>query len=130
MQARLMGRVYVKHQNQTRPHKPALAQEPDFVFSYQSKKRLCIIFFALSAPLSRDRSSIIDLPGLSASNYQEVNPPKQSPSSRNIDKSKALESRQENEVWAARRFRVEEIGRLKVRQRRKAEDSILAEERS
>lgn len=68
-----MERVYVlKHQdrNQTRPcHKSTNQPSRKNLISFSrinKKKRLSIIFFALSAPLSRDRLSKIDLPGLSA----------------------------------------------------------------
>jgi len=129
MQARPKGTCVCRKTpkpDQTVPHKPALAQEPDFVSRINVKKRLSIIFFALSDPLSRDRFSTIDLPG----QFGQI-PKSQSTQiftlSRN-GKSKGPRESIEDEDWAARRSRAEEVGRLKKRQRWKAGDSILAEE--
>ena len=90
MQACPDGHVYVvKHQdrNQTRPcHKSTNQPSRKNLnsFSRINKKKASIIFFAFSAPLSHDRFSIIDLPGLSAYKKAKSQSTQTITSSRNV----------------------------------------------
>ena len=94
MQARPKGTCVCRKTpkpDQTVPHKPALAQEPDFVSHINVKKGFLLSFLRsliLSLAIGSPQSTFRD----NSDKYQKVNPPKYSPSLE-TEKAKALESR-------------------------------------